>query len=35
MARLLARVRRVDGMHSWLMSLGVFISCDMDGKMAA
>jgi hypothetical protein len=35
MARLFARVRRVDGPRSWLMSLGVFISCDMDGEMAA
>ena len=35
MARLFARVRRVDRPRSWLMSLGVFISCDMDGEMAA
>jgi hypothetical protein len=35
MARLFARVRRVDGPRSWLMSLGVFISCHMDGEMAA
>jgi hypothetical protein len=28
-------VCRVDGLHSWLMSLGFFISCDMDGEMAA
>jgi hypothetical protein len=35
MARLFARVRRVVGPRSWLMSLGIFISCHMDGKMAA
>jgi hypothetical protein len=35
MARLFARVRRVDGPRSWLMSLGIFISCHMDGEMAA
>jgi hypothetical protein len=35
MARLFTRVRRVDGLRSWLISLGVFISCDMDGEMAA
>jgi hypothetical protein len=35
MARLFMRVRRVDGPHSWLMSLGIFIRCHMDGKMAA
>ncbi len=35
MARLFATVRRVDGPRSWLMSLGVFISCDMNSKMAA
>ncbi len=35
MARLFARVRRVNGPRSWLMSLGFFISCDMDGEMAA
>jgi hypothetical protein len=34
MARLFARVCRVDGPRSWLMSLGIFISCHMDGKMA-
>ncbi len=33
--RLFARVRRVDGPRSWLRSLGVFISCYMDGEMAA
>ncbi len=35
MARLFARVSRVNGPRSWLRSLGVFISCHMDGKMAA
>ncbi len=35
MVRLFARVPRVDGPRSWLRSLGVFISCHMDGKMAA
>ncbi len=35
MVRLFARVLRVDGPCSWLRSLGVFISCHMDGKMAA
>jgi hypothetical protein len=35
MVRLFARVPRVDGPHSWLRSPGVFISCHMDGKMAA
>ncbi len=35
MARLFVRVRRVDGPHSWLMSLGIFISYHMDGEMAA
>jgi hypothetical protein len=35
MMRLFARVPRVDGSRSWLRSLGVFISCHMDGKMAA
>ncbi len=35
MARLFTRVRRVDGPHGWLMSLGVSISCDMDGEIAA
>ncbi len=35
MVRLFARVRRVDGPRSWLRSPGVFISCHMDGKMAA
>jgi hypothetical protein len=34
MARLFTRVRRVDGLRSWLMSLGIFISCHMDGEMA-
>jgi hypothetical protein len=33
--RLFGRVRRVDGPRSWLMTLGVFISCHMDGEMAA
>ncbi len=33
--RLFARVPRVDGPRSWLRSLGIFISCHMDGKMAA
>ncbi len=35
MVRLFARVPRVDGLCSWLRSPGVFISCHMDGKMAA
>ncbi len=35
MARLFARVRRVDGPRSWIISLRVFIICDMDGDMAA
>jgi hypothetical protein len=35
MARLFARVRRVDGPRSWIMSLGIFISCPMDSEMAA
>ncbi len=35
MMRLFARVPRVDGPRSWFRSLGVFISCHMDGKMAA
>jgi hypothetical protein len=35
MARLFTRVRRVDLPPSWLISLGVFISCHMDGKMGA
>ncbi len=35
MVRLFARVHRVDGSCSWLRSPGVFISCHMDGKMAA
>ncbi len=35
MVRLFARVPRVDGPRSWLRSPGVFISCHMDGKMAA
>ncbi len=34
MARLFARVPRVDRPCSWLRSPGVFISCHMDGKMA-
>jgi hypothetical protein len=29
------RVPRVDGLRSWLRSPGIFISCHMDGKMAA
>jgi hypothetical protein len=33
--RLFARVPRVDGPRSWLRSPGVFISCHMDGEMAA
>ncbi len=33
--RLFARVPRVDGPRSWLRSPGVFISCHMDGVMAA
>jgi hypothetical protein len=33
--RLFTRVPRVDGPRSWLRSPGVFISCHMDGKMAA
>jgi hypothetical protein len=33
--RLFARVPRVDRPCSWLRSPGVFISCHMDGKMAA
>ncbi len=35
MVRLFARVPRVDGPRSWLRSPGVFISCRMDGEMAA
>ncbi len=35
MVRLFARVCRVDGPRSCLRSPGVFISCHMDGKMAA
>jgi hypothetical protein len=35
MVRLFARVPRVDGPHRWLRSPGVFISCHMDGEMAA
>ncbi len=35
MVRLFARVTRVDGPRSWLRSPGVFISCHMDGEMAA
>ncbi len=35
MVRLFARVPRVDGPRSWLRSPGVFISCHMDGEMAA
>jgi hypothetical protein len=35
MAGLFTRVRRVNGPHSWLRRLGVFISCHMDGEMAA
>ncbi len=34
-ARLFVRVPRVDGPRSWLRSPGVFISCHMDGEMAA
>ncbi len=33
--RLFTRVPREDGPRSWLMSPGVFISCHMDGEMAA
>ncbi len=33
--RLFARVPRVDGPRSWLRSPGIFISCHMDGEMAA
>ncbi len=33
--RLFVRVPRVDGPRSWLRSPGVFISCHMDGEMAA
>ncbi len=33
--RLFARVPRVDRLRSWLRSPGVFISCHMDGEMAA
>ena len=32
--RLFARVPRVAGPRSWIRSLGVFISCHMDGKIA-
>ena len=35
MVRLFARVPRVDGPRSWLRSPGVFISCHMDGEIAA
>ncbi len=35
MMRIFARVLRVDGSRSWLRSPGVFISCHMDGEMAA
>jgi hypothetical protein len=35
MVRLFTRVRRVDGPRSWLRSPGIFISCHMDGEMAA
>ncbi len=35
MVRLFARVPRVDEPRSWLRSPGVFISCHMDGEMAA
>ncbi len=35
MARLFARVRRVDGPSSWLRSLGFFISCHMDSELDA
>jgi hypothetical protein len=34
MVRLFTNVHRVDWPRSWLMSLGVFISCHMDSKMA-
>ncbi len=35
MVRLSARVPRVDRPRSWLRSLGIFISCHMDGEIAA
>jgi hypothetical protein len=35
MVRLFARVPRVEGPRSWLRSPVVFISCHMDGEMAA
>ncbi len=35
MVRLFVRVPRVDRPRSWLRSLGFFISCHMDGKMAS
>ncbi len=35
MVRLFARVPRVDRLHSWLRSPGIFTSCHLDCKMAA